>query len=149
MTNNDIIKRLRFVLGIDTNALADCFKLGGIEVSSSQVDDFFSREGEEARQACTEEQLAVFLDGLIVYRRGPGKPNRNRVALTNNVILKKIRIAFELQAQELDGIFMLTDYEFSPHEISAFFRKPGTVHYKECSDEVLEAFFNGMSLFFR
>lgn len=150
MNNNEVIKRLRFILDVDDAALSECFALGGCQMSEDQVSAFFKAADDELYQLCIDEQLTRFLDGLIIRRRGPSKEGlRNPVALTNNVILKKVRIALELDARDLDNAFMLADCELSAHEISALFRKPGTKHFVECSDDMIERFFNGLSLYFR
>ena len=150
MQNTEIIKRLRFLLDADDSVLAQCFRLGGLDLSDTELAPLLVSAGDQTDAPCTDEQFTRFLDGLIILRRGPSdKPNRNPVALTNNIILKKIRVAFELQARDIDNVFMLADCEFSPHEISALFRKPGTKHYVECSDDTLERFLSGLSLYFR
>lgn len=143
MNYNEIIKRLQYILDVDDGVITKCFKLGDCNISQDTVEVLLKRE-----QDCTEEQLSRFLDGLIIWRRGPSK-QRNPVALDNNIILKKIRIALELEARDLDNAFMLADYEISPHEISALFRKPGTKHFVKCSDQLFERFLSGLSLYFR
>ncbi len=149
MNNNEVVKRLRYILDVDDSVLKEYFALGGCKLDDTSLQALLKSESDDAFQSCSDEQLTRFLDGLIIYRRGPSKQGRNPVALTNNVILKKVRIALELEARDLDNAFMLADYELSPHEISSLFRKPGTKHYIECSDEVFERFFNGLSLYFR
>ena len=149
MNYNEIIKRLRYILDVDEAVLQECFRLGGCELDIAQVQAYLSA-GDDVAQQCSEEQMSRFLDGLILWRRGPSdKGMRNPVALNNNIILKKIRIALELEARDLDNAFMLADHEISPHEISALFRKPGTKHFVECSDHVFERLMSGLSLYFR
>ena len=150
MKNNDIIRRLRFIVDVDDTVLQEFFRLGGCHLSLSDIADLLTTKTDSPCQECTDEQLTRFLDGFIIYRRGPSKEGlRNPVALNNNVIMKKVRIALALEARDLDNAFMLTDCEVSAHEISALFRKPGTKHFVECTDEVLEKFFNGLSLYYR
>lgn len=145
-----MINRLRFILDVNDQVLSECFALGGCQVTSDEMIHFFKSEDHELYRLCSEEYFTRFLDGLIIYRRGPSKNgSRNPVALTNNMILKKVRIALELEARDLDNTFILADCELSPHEISSLFRKPGTKHFTECSDHILERFFSGLSLYFR
>ena len=149
MTYNDIIKRLRYILDVDDQVLAECFALGG-ETMTQEMVRSLCQPADDGGVVCSEEQMSRFLDGLILWRRGPSdKGQRNPVALNNNVVLKKIRIALELEARDLDNAFMLADYEISPHEISALFRKPGTKHYAQCSDHIFERLMSGLSLYFR
>lgn len=150
MNNNEMIKRLLFMLKIDSSVLGDCFRSGGKALSDKHIEGLLTSESDEAFQACADEEFTRFLDGLIIVRRGPSKEGlRNPVALTNNMILKKVRIALELEARDLDNAFMLADCEMSAHEISSLFRKPGAKHFTECSDELLEKFFSGLSLYLR
>ncbi len=149
MTYNEIIKRLRYILDVDDEVLLECFRLAGAVIAMDQLKQFFLVESDEQYQHCSDELFTLFLDGLITLRRGPSDKPRNAVALDNNVILKKVRIALELEARDIDNAFMLADVDISPHEISAMFRKPGTKHYAECSDHILERFFSGLSLYFR
>lgn len=150
MTHNEIIKRLRFILDVDDMVLHQCFTLGGSQLSLETVSCFLLKPDDADYQVCEEVDMSRFLDGLITHRRGPSKEGlRNPVALNNNIIMKKLRIALELEARDLDNAFMLSDCELSPHEISSLFRKPGTKHYVECSDHVFERFMSGLSLYFR
>ncbi len=151
MTNNEIIQRLRYLLDVDDEVIKQCFTLGGATQSEQQFSALMARTDAAEFAACSDQQMVSFLDGLIILRRGPSdnKSSGASSALDNNIMLKKIRIALELQAQDLDNIFMLTDAELSAHEISALFRKPGNKHFSECSDELLAHFLGGLSLYWR
>jgi len=150
MQNGEILRRLQFILGIDDSDIVECFTLVGNTVSVENIQQYVCQPDTENYQPCSDEAFCAFLDGLIQWRRGPSEQKqRNVVALNNNSILKKIRIALELQARDLDNAFMLSGHEISPHEISALFRKPGTKHYVACSDEVFERLLSGLSLYFR
>ncbi len=61
----------------------------------------------------------------------------------------KLRIALNLQADDVLELICSEDLEFSRHELSAFFRKPGHKHYRECKDQVLRNFLHGMQAHFR
>jgi uncharacterized protein YehS (DUF1456 family) len=150
MNNNEIIRRLRFVLKVGDDVLKKSYVLGGCSLPSSDIEAFFVAENAKAYRDCPDENFIQFLDGLIVHLRGPS-PNGlpEPVAINNNVILKKVRIALTLEARDLDNIIMLADEEMSAHEISALFRKPNNKHFVVCSDELLEKFFSGLSLYVR
>jgi len=64
--------------------------------------------------------------------------------LTNNDILKKLRVALELRDEDIVNIFKLVDFEISKTELSAFFRKEDHPNYKECGDQLLRNFLNGL-----
>ena len=94
--------------------------------------------------------ITIFLNGLITYRRGKidDKPAQSKPIfppLSNNVIFKKLRIAFDLKEDELIELMSLADYEISKNELSAIFRKPGHKHYRECSDDFLMGFLIGLT----
>ena len=63
--------------------------------------------------------------------------------MTNNEIIKKLRIALDLKELDMVEIFELSGYEIKKAELSGIFRKEGHKHYKECSDLVLNHFLNG------
>jgi len=63
--------------------------------------------------------------------------------MTNNEIIKKLRIALDLKELDMIEIFELSGYEISKSELSGIFRKEGHKNYKECSDLVLNHFLNG------
>ena len=64
--------------------------------------------------------------------------------LTNNDILKKIRVALELKDEDIIHILKLADFEVSKSELNALFRKPDHPNYKECGDQLLRNFLNGL-----
>lgn len=64
--------------------------------------------------------------------------------MTNNDILKKLRIALELKESDFMEIFRLADFEISKAELSALFRKEGHRNYRECGDQILRHFLDGL-----
>ena len=95
-----------------------------------------------------------FLDGLIIHKRGK-KENKTEtvkktaVPLTNNIILKKIRIALELQEDDMLGILKLANVQLSKSELTALFRRVGHKNYKECGDQFLRNFLKGLTIRYR
>jgi len=69
--------------------------------------------------------------------------------MTNNDILKKLRVALMLRDDEIVDILALVDFRISKSEIGAFCRKEGHPKYKECGDQVLRNFLNGLVLHLR
>ncbi len=77
-------------------------------------------------------------------------PNpRLKKKLNNNLILRKLKIALNLQSQDIIGTLDAAGLSISEHELSAFFRKPGHPHYRECKDQVLRNFLEGLRLKYR
>lgn len=100
---------------------------------------------------CDDEKLARFLNGLIVHKRGAkgeGIPEPEPV-LSTNIVLRKLKIALNLQAEDLLEMLKMSDVILSKHELSALFRRPDHKHYRECSDQLLGNFLYGMERRFR
>ncbi|MGI0883316.1 DUF1456 family protein, partial [Pseudomonas aeruginosa] len=66
--------------------------------------------------------------------------------LSNNMILKKLRVAFELKEEDLHAILASVDFPVSKPELSALFRKPGHSNYRTCGDQLLRNFLKGLTL---
>ena len=151
MTNNDILRRLRYTFDFDDAKMIEIFGLAGHSVMRDQVSDWLKKDDDPAFQECGDAELAHFLNGLINDRRGKkegAQPDPER-HLTNNIIFRKLKIALDLKAEDILAILGLADVNISKHELSAFFRKPGHKHYRECKDQILRKFLNGMQLKYR
>jgi len=95
--------------------------------------------------------LATFLNGLIIDRRGKKNgviPVAENV-LTNNLVLRKLKIALKLESDDMLEMFELVDRQISPHELSAFFRNPEQSKYRILNDQYLRYFLNGMQKKYR
>ena len=154
MTNNDILRRLRYALNITDSAVIEIFKLSGYEIDQSNLTAFLKKEDEDGHVVCSDKVMKLFLDGLIVFRRGrkeikPGQEKKPDSPLTNNAILKKLRIALELKEDDMLGILKLADADISKSELNALFRKEGHRNYKECGDQFLRNFLNGLTVRYR
>lgn len=66
-------------------------------------------------------------------------------SLSNNLILKKIRIALDLKQEDMMEIFRLGNMNLTKGEFSALFRKEGHKNYKECGDQYLRKFLQGLA----
>lgn len=69
--------------------------------------------------------------------------------MTNNDILKKLRVALMLRDDEIVDILKLVDFKITKTELSAFFRKEDHPNYVECGDQILRNFLNGLVIEFR
>ena len=69
--------------------------------------------------------------------------------MSNNDILKKLRVALHLRDDQIIEILKLVDFEISKSELSAFFRKEDHPNYKNCGDQVLRNFLNGLVIHMR
>lgn len=145
MTNNDVLRRIRYILNIDDSTMISIFGLADYEVTREQVSDWLKKEDNPAFQECNDTQLATFLNGLINYKRGKkeGPQPEPEKRLTNNIIFMKLKIALNLKAEDVLEIMDLADFPMSKHELSAFFRRPGHKHYRECQNQILRTFLKG------
>jgi len=69
--------------------------------------------------------------------------------MSNNDILKKLRVALHLRDDQIIEILKLVDFDISKSELSAFFRKEDHPNYKNCGDQVLRNFLNGLVIHLR
>lgn len=151
MTNNDVLRRIRYTFNFDDSKMMAIFGLAGLEVTRAQISDWLKKENDPAYQKCDDLQLAIFLNGLIVEKRGKkdGPQAEPETVLSNNIIFRKLKIALNLQADDVLRLVNQADLRISKHELSAFFRKPGHKHYRECKDQVLRNFLKGTQLKYR
>jgi uncharacterized protein YehS (DUF1456 family) len=80
-------------------------------------------------------------------RRSAENPQTGREwerAMNNNDIMKKLRIALELKDTDIIEILKLADFEITKSELSAIFRNADHRNYKECGDQILRNFLNGL-----
>jgi uncharacterized protein YehS (DUF1456 family) len=69
--------------------------------------------------------------------------------MTNNDILKKLRVALKLRDDDILEILKLVDFPVSKSEISALFRAEDHPNYVECGDQFLRNFLNGLIIYMR
>ncbi|MFA5555591.1 MAG: DUF1456 family protein [Flavobacteriaceae bacterium] len=69
--------------------------------------------------------------------------------MTNNDIFKKLRVALQLRDEEIIEILQLVDFRISKSELGAFFRAEDHPNYKECGDQILRNFLNGLVIHLR
>ena len=69
--------------------------------------------------------------------------------LTNNDILKKLRVAHKLSDTDIVEICDLVDFKVSKGELGALFRNEEHDKYMECGDQILRNFLNGLVIHLR
>jgi len=151
VTNNDILRRLRYIFDFSDSKMIALFGSAGQEVTREQISDWLKKDDDPAFKTCNDKYMAIFLNGLIVDKRGKkdGPQPKPEKRLTNNIIFRKLRIALNLQAGDVLEILERADLSISKHELSAFFRKPGHKHYRDCNDQILRNFLMGLQLKYR
>lgn len=69
--------------------------------------------------------------------------------MTNNDILKKLRVALHLRNDEIIEIMKLVGFNATASELGAIFRKEDHPKYKNCGDQFLRNFLNGLIIHMR
>jgi uncharacterized protein YehS (DUF1456 family) len=159
LINNDVLRRLRYALNITDLKVGELFKLAGYEIERQELESIFKKEDEPGYIECGDEVMDRFLEGLVISRRGKkeesdaGKPLAGkplaRTRLSNNDILKRIRIALELRDDDIIGIMALAGVELSKSELTALFRKRGHPNFRDCGDQFLRNFLVGLTAKYR
>lgn len=146
MTNNDIFRRIRFLFNYPDSRMQDIYNLTNFKTEELQITNWLKREDEELYLEMKDVELATFLDGLIIEKRGKreGKLPEPEQVLNNNIILKKLKIALNLTSDEILELLHSKDKNISKHELSAFFRNPNHNSYKPCLDQYLRNLLNAL-----
>ena len=148
MLNNDVLRSIRFMLETDDTGLAAMVKLGGGTVTRAEVTAFLEPEDSPGYVACDDRTMSCFLDGLIIHRRGKeqGAPPRPiEKTITNNAVLKKLRVAFELKEEDLLGLMAASGFQVSKPEVSALFRNPAHKNFRAAGDQFLRNFLKSLT----
>ncbi len=102
MDNNEILLRIKDALALDDARLVAIFALGGESVDEDTTQAMLGYPSEPDSVICQGDRLRRLLDGLILDQRGQ-RPTTDKTSepqpepLSNNVVLKKLRIALQLK----------------------------------------------------
>lgn len=151
MTNNDIMRRIRYTFNFDDSKMIEIFAAADFDATRAQISDLLKKEEDPDYKVCSDTVLAIFLNGFINDRRGKkeGEQPEPEDKLTNNIIFTKLKIALNLKADEILDILDMVEVDISKHELSAFFRKSTHKNFRACQDQVLRKFLKGMQLKYR
>ena len=151
MTNNDILRRLRYSFDLKDSKMINIFLSAGKTVTREQISNWLKKDDHADYINCSDVALATFLNGFINEKRGKkqGEQPTPEKKLTNNLILTKLKIALNLKAEDIINIMDLASFTISKPELSALFRKPGHKHYRECKDQFMRNFLHGIQIKYR
>ena len=151
MTNNDVLRRIRYAFDFNDSKMIAIFGMADHEVTREQVSDWLKKDDDSDFEELSDSDLAIYLNGLINDRRGKkeGVQPVPEKRINNNIILRKLKIALDLKAEDIIEILALSDAEISKHELSAFFRKPEHKHFRKCKDQILRKFIDGVQTKYR
>ncbi len=139
LINNDVLRRLRYTFNFNDKKMSAIFASAGLEVTREQISQWLKKDNDSDFVTCSDNQLATFLNGFINEKRGK-KPGALAIAekrLTNNIILTKLRIALNLQAENIISLLAIVGFRLSKAELSAFSRKEEHKNYRVCKDQIL------------
>lgn len=146
MTNNDILRRVRYIFALEDAQMIALFKLADLNVDRAKVSNWLKKDDDPMFQEIADRDLALFLNGLIIEKRGkrdgPAPPPED--PLTNNMIFQKLKIALSLKSDDIIALFASIDKQISKNELSAFFRKPNHKSYRHCMDQYLRNFLTAL-----
>ena len=148
MDNNDILRRLRFALNIGDEGIKEIYGLAGHNLDMASLPGLLKKKDDEGSLPCSDKMLEYFLDGLIILKRGrkTDTPPPHPVPLSNNQVLRKLKIALQLKEPDILAIMKLGEFSFSKSELSALFRSPSHPNYKPCGNQVLRYFLKGLTV---
>ncbi len=148
MTNNDVLRGIRYLLNVTDRKLIEILELSDYTATLPEMQAYLLRDDEPGYQPCGHELMAHFLNGLVTFKRGrddrhPVQPIE--IPVTNNVVLKKLRVAFQLKDTDLLKFIEKAGLKATKSELSAFFRARDHRNYRECGDQYLRAVLKGLT----
>jgi uncharacterized protein YehS (DUF1456 family) len=146
MTNNDVLKRVRYLLKLNNNKVSALFKLANHRVSPNEINGWLSKEDDPLFLEIKDKELAIFLNGLIIEKRGKreGPQPEPETKLSNNMILRKLKIALNLTTDEILTLCASVEKPISKNELTDFFRNPNHPSYRVCGSQYLRNFLNAL-----
>ncbi|MCP1206459.1 DUF1456 family protein [Pantoea sp. B550] len=149
MTNNDILRSVRYMLNLSDAKMVEIFALSQCDVPLADIQAWLKKDDDAAFRPCPDVLMGYFLNGLIFYRRGKSEdapaPSIER-KMTNNIFMRKLRIAFDLKTTDIPDVLKRVNFTVSQAEIGAIFRKPDHKNYRECGDQILRNFLKGLAM---
>ena len=147
MNNNDILRRLRYAFNFNDIQMTKAIAHVEEKVDLVKVGRWLKREDHHDFLALSDAGLCQFLDGLIIEKRGPrpdGSIPKPLEFISNNEVLKKLRIALALRDEGMMDVFKEAEFVVTKAELGSFFRKEGHRNYAKCPEQVLRKFINGL-----
>nr|WP_246073583.1 DUF1456 family protein [Pedobacter ureilyticus] len=65
------MKKLRVALSLNSDQIIEICKLVNFTVTKSELGDIFRKEDHPNFKKCGDQILRNFLNGLVIYKRGP------------------------------------------------------------------------------
>jgi uncharacterized protein YehS (DUF1456 family) len=151
MRTNDIFRQLTQALTLSTQDIQALFAVTDIDLSDKDVANLLKTDYQPGFSAMPDYILLIFLNNLIDQKRGKKADAEVAVIdkfakVSNNDVLKKLRVAFTLHEQDLRDLLKLVTIELTKSDLAALFRKAGHEHFQACNDELVLDFIEGLGL---
>lgn len=149
MTHNIVIRSLRYTMNVSDKKIVEIIALSGLTIPLHTMENFLKDDTHPDYIDCDDEVMAHFLDGLIYFKRGKDEskpPQPFEYPIGNNVILKKLKVAFNLKEPDIHEVMEMGGYPMARAELSALLRKKGQPNYRECGDQVMRYFLKGLKI---
>lgn len=148
MVNKERLIKISQALDMEAIDVVELFEMGGYTIEEALVEDILAGSYEGT---LSYEALEMFLNGLIDFNRGQKEGQEKRPATMvedlrsiNNVVLKKMKIAFSLSSQDLLTLINKGGVDISKEKLSCLFRKEGHKSYKYCRDVYVTGFLKAL-----
>ncbi|MDN6280606.1 MAG: DUF1456 family protein [Psychroflexus sp.] len=151
MTNNDVLRRLRYTFDYSDDQMIEIFEEADVTVTRPQISDWMKKEEDEAYINLTDKNLAVFLNGMINKYRGKreGEQPKPEQKLDNNLVFKKLKIALNLRSEDILALFELAEMPITKNELTSFLRQKKQPQYQQLLDQYLRNFLTGLQFKYR
>lgn len=149
MKNNDILRRLRYALDISDVKMVEIFAKSEYKTTTEQIKNMLKKEDDEDFFNVNDRIMGLFLDGFVMFKRGDNPNNKDikkEKKLTNNDILKKIKIALSLRTEDILELMELAQAPISKSELGAVLQKKDHKNYKECGDKYIKKLLEGLTI---
>ncbi len=151
MTPNELLGRLQAIFELESEAMVAVAALAGSTATAAAYALWTQRpEQASGYQLCPEREVVLWLEGLIIHQRGRREEGESKTTteqpLSHNLVLKKLKIALNLQTPAVLALLEQTGLQLSNYELGALFRHPDHKHYRPCSETVLRHFLAGVQL---
>jgi len=141
-----VLRRVRYIFNLKDKKVVAIFQLANRQVTEQQVQNWLLKDDDQAMVPLADVELASFLNGFIIEKRGKrdGEQPVAETTLTKNLILMKLKIALTLQNDDVSQLLKSVGFTVGKAELTALFRKPDHKNYRHCKSQFLRNFLQAL-----
>lgn len=147
MYPNLVLKRVSAISNLTNRQIANVLKKSNKKLTSATVDLWLLEEEDTNHVPLSSVDLSFFLNGLIIHFRGAREdgfvPEADK-DLDNNMIFKKLKIAYDIQTDEIAPMFRAINRRITKNEVASFLRGANHAQYREMKDQYLRNFMSAI-----